>query len=214
MPVTHLITGFGLDRRALECLELPKERFHCIDLMDVEKNETLPHYALRLAETIRFQSGDTVGGLSLGGMLALEITKQCGASSVLLMASCTHPQFIRPIFRAAGRVARWTPEAALHLLFSNIPVVLRLLGMHTAQSSSYVRDIMSAFPPRLIQQLPRMILDWEGCEPTVPCRALHSEHDWLIRPPLHLSNLTLIPGKTHLITVSRPNVTRDFLLEA
>ena len=213
MGATHLITGFGLDRRALECLELPVGRFRCADLIEMEKHEALPHYALRLAETIRFRPGDTVGGLSLGGMLALEIARQCEASSVLLMASCTHPQFIRPVFRAAGRVARWTPEIALHLLFRNIPAFLHLIGMHTAQGSRFVRDIMNAFPARLIQQLPRMILDWEGCEPTVPCRALHSEHDWLIRPPLHLPNLMLIPGKNHLITVSRPNITRDFLLE-
>ncbi len=211
--MTHLITGFGLDRRALECLDLPKERFHCVDLIPVEKRETLPHYALRLAGTIRFQRGDAVGGLSLGGMLALEIARQCEASSILLMASCTHPRFIRPFFHTAGRMARWTPEFALHNLFSSIPVFMRWIGMHTTQGSGFVRDIMRVFPARLLQQLPRMILDWEGCEPTVHCHALHSEQDWLIRPPLQLPNLTLIPGKNHLITVSRRDITRDFLLK-
>src|SRR5665213_1971293 len=130
MAVTHLITGFGLDKRVLKCLNLPQNRFSYVDLIPPERKESLPHYALRLAEKIGFQPGDAVGGLSLGGMLALEIARQCDASQVTLLSSCTHPHFIRPQFRAAGRFARWTPEIALHLLFKNIPVFLRLVGMH------------------------------------------------------------------------------------
>jgi len=213
MAITHLITGFGLDKRVLECLNLPPERFRCVDLIPVEPGESMPRYALKLAEKIGFQTGDAVGGLSLGGMLALEIAKQCDASQVTLLSSCTHPRFIRPQFRAAGRLARWTPKIALHILFQNIPVFLRLTGMHTSKGSNFVRKVMGDFPPRLIQQFPKMILDWEGCEPSVLCRALHCENDWLIRPPLHLPHLTLLPGKFHLTTVSRTEAVRNFLMD-
>ncbi len=212
MSVTHLITGFGLDRRAFDGLNLPPDRFRCADLIPVEAGESLPHYSLRLAEKIGFQSGDVVGGLSMGGMLALEIAKQCSASEVLLMASCTNPDFIRPFFHRAGKIARWTPKAVLHLILENVPFYLRLRGLHNPQNSAFIRGIVAAFPTALLQQLPRMILDWEGCEPTVPCRALHSEEDWLIRPPLHLPNLTLLPGKNHIITVTQAEASRKFLI--
>ena len=212
MAVTHLITGFGLDRRVFDGLELPPEQFRCANLIPVEAGESLPRYASRLAEAIRFEPGDAIGGISLGGMLALEIARQRGAARIVLLASCTHPRFIRPVFRAAGRLAPWTPKFLLHLLFANIHGVLRLLGMHTELNAKFLRGVMGDFPPALLQQLPRMMMDWEGCEPVAPCRALHSESDWLIRPPFQLPNVVLLPGPSHLITVSHPGATRNFLL--
>ena len=76
-----------------------------------------------------------------------------------------------------------------------------------------MREIMGSFPTVQIQRVPRLILEWEGCEPTAPCRALHSEQDWLIEPPLHLPHLTLLPGQGHLITVTQTAATRKFLSE-
>ncbi len=209
----HLITGFALDHRVLECLSLP-ERFRCADLIPAEPGETLPRYALRLAETIGFKSGDAVGGISLGGMLALEISRQCGAKKILLMASGTHPRFIRTPFRFAGRCARPAPEFLLRAVFNHLPSLLRLLGMHTAQGEAFLRDVMRRFPVSLLRRLPRMVLDWEGCEPNAPCAALHCEGDWLIRPPRHLPGLTLLPGNNHLLSLSHPEATRRFLMDS
>jgi len=212
VSVTYLITGFALDRRVLEILDLPSARFRCADLIAAEPRETLPHYALRLADTLGFRSGDTVGGLSFGGMVALEIARQCGASRLLLLASCTHPRYIRPVFRASGSIAPWVPDALMRTFFSNIPALLRLLGMHTSRNAAFLREVMESFPPALMRQLPGMMLDWDGCEPAVPYAALHSNQDWLIRPPLHLSELTLLPGKSHLLSVSHVEAVRAFLL--
>ncbi len=212
MSVTYFITGFALDRRVLEILNLPPERFRCIDLIAAEPRETLPHYALRMADALGFQPGDEVCGLSFGGMVALEIARQCRASRLMLLASCTHPRFIRPGFRAAGRLAPAIPDAAIRALFRNVPAFLKLIGMHTSKNAAFLRQVMGDFPPSLLRRLPGMMLDWEGCEPAAPYVALHSEQDWLIRPPLHLSELTLLPGKSHLLTVSHVQTVRDFLL--
>jgi len=211
--VTYLITGFSLDRRVLDRLGLPPERFRCADLIAAEPREKLPHYALRMADALGFSPGDAVGGLSFGGMVALEIARQCRASRLLMLASCTHPRFIRPAFRASGRLTPWIPDAALHALFKNVPALLRLLGMHTSKNAAFLREVMASFPAALIRQLPGMMLDWEGCEPAVPYAALHCDRDWLIRPPLHLSELTLLPGKSHLLSVSHAEATRNFLLQ-
>ena len=134
MGVTHLITGFGMDRRALDCLYLPPASFRCHDLIPVEKGDTLPRYALRLAAHIGFAPGDAIGGLSFGGMLALEIARRRGASQILLISSCTHPRFVRPFFRRVGRIAPWAPRWALHLLFENTSRYLKIRGLHNSTS--------------------------------------------------------------------------------
>ena len=213
--LTYLITGFALDCRVLESLRLPASLgFRFIDLIPALPDESLPKYALRLAQTIGFQPGDRIGGISMGGMLALEIARECRASQILLIASCTHPRFIRFPFRLAGRLAPHVPQVVLHQIFTYLPFCLRQLGMHTAQGEALLKDIMGQFPPDRIQSLSRMILQWKGCEPTVPYLALHSEGDWLIRPPLHLSALTLLKGRNHLLSISHHDATRQFLIEA
>jgi hypothetical protein len=213
MAITHLIPGYALDRRVLECLRLPEPQFRCADLIPPERQETLEGYARRLAGAIGFQSGDAVGGVSLGGMLALEIARQCGASKIFLVASCTHPRFIRLPFRVLGRLARWVPEPALHHLFAGFPWAMRRMGMHTDAGEALLRDVMGRFPPALLRRLPSMMLDWKGCEPAAPCAALHCEGDWLIRPPRHLPELTLLPGRNHLLSISHHDATRAFFLE-
>ncbi len=209
----HLLTGFALDRRVLECLNLPGDRYFCHDLIAVEPGERLEHYALRLAGQIGFAAGEVIGGVSLGGMLALEIARQCGAKKVILLASCTHPRFIRLPFHMAGAMARAIPGPALHHFFLRLPTLLRRLGMHTAEGEAFLRRVMGDFSPALLRQLPKMMMEWPGCEPAVPCSALHCQGDWLIRPPLHLPGLQLLPGKNHLVSLSHPDATRRFLRE-
>ncbi len=212
MAFSFLITGLALDHRAFDGLNLPPGRFRWIDFIPAEPQETLPNYALRMAGAMGFRPGDAVGGFSLGGMLALEIARQCQASRILLLSSCTHPGFLHPSFHFFGRLARWTPQSVLQFLFSYLPTAMRLIGMHDAKNAAFLREIMGSFPPALLRQLPAMVLDWRGCEPAAPCFALHSEHDWLIRPPLHLAELTLLPGNSHLTALPQPEATRNFLL--
>jgi len=210
---THLITGFALDRRILESLHLPRNRFICHDLISPHPDETLPEYALRMAESIGFEKGDEVGGLSLGGMVALEIARQCGASRLYLLASCTHPRFIRFPFRILARISLWLPDGFSHAVLIRVPALLRWLGLHTAKNSIELSEIISSFPKTWIRIFTTMIFSWKGCEPAVPFTALHSQGDWTIRPPSDLAGLTLLPGRDHLIPLSRHDACRNFLLQ-
>src|SRR4051812_41218760 len=105
-----LITGFGLDKRAFAPLQLPAEPYRLVDLIPVNKGETLREYALRLSKDIGLTSEDMVGGVSLGGMLALEMDKAMGTRGVLIIASAAHPRFIRQKFLKLAYITPWMPE--------------------------------------------------------------------------------------------------------
>lgn len=210
---TWLLPGYALDAACYAPLDLPADRFRAVDFIPPRARESLPDYAARFADAIGFRAGDAVAGLSLGGMLALEIARHRGASRALLLASATHSRFLRPRYRAVAASARFLPQAALHALFSNLPSLLRRKGSYNADVELHVRAMLRRHPPEFLQRFPRMMLEWEGCEPAFPCFALHSEHDWLVAPPRQLSNLTLLPGRSHLLTIARPEAVRRFLLE-
>jgi acetyl esterase/lipase len=210
----YLITGFALDKRAFDLMDLPADTYRTLDLIPVRKGESLREYALRMAREIGLAPGDIIGGVSLGGMLALEMAKAIQVRGVLLIASATHPRQIRKRFKMWGPLASRTPQWAIRRIFTLIPIILAWQRMLSPPAQALLAEIMGRFPPALLQAFPMMILRWPGCEPPERFRHIHSDGDWLIRPAGNPATLTLVPGKNHLITVSHPQAVRAWLLRS
>lgn len=208
-----LITGFALDKRAFDPLRLPTDRFVLFDLVPPLPGEDLPEYARRMGREMGVGPGDVVGGVSLGGMLSLEIAKDVGTRAVILIASATHPRHIRKRFLMWSHLAPHAPDALIQRIFAAVPRVLKWQNMLTPPGQALLNDIMTAFPPALLRALPPMMRCWKGCPPAVPLRQLHSDGDWLIRPNGDPTSLKLLKGRNHLLTVSHPEEVRKFLLK-
>lgn len=209
-----LITGFGLDKRAFGPMDLPPDRFVLFDLIPVRHREGLKDYALRMAETLGAGPGDVVGGISFGGMLGLEIAKALKPRGVVIIASATHPRYIRSRFLIWSHLAPHAPDFLVRKVFALVPWVLKRQNMLTPEGQTLLTDIMTRFPAALLRALPPKIRTWEGCKPEgIPFRQIHSTGDWLIRPPAPSPDVTLLEGRNHLITVSHPQEVRKFLMD-
>jgi hypothetical protein len=206
-----LITGFALDRRAFLPLDLP-DGFETFDLIPVRKGETLRAYALRMAGEIGLKPGDVIGGVSLGGMLALEMARAIEVRGALIIASATHPRHIRKRFKMWAPIAPFAPDFAISRLFRLIPAVLAWQKMLSPPDQALLADIMGRFPPDLLRAFPPMISRWPGCRPPARFRHLHATGDWLIRPAGDPQTLDLIRAHNHLITVSHPREVREWLV--
>jgi pimeloyl-ACP methyl ester carboxylesterase len=207
-----MITGFALDTRAFSLLNLPADRVRYLGLPDIEPGDSLARYAQRLIDSTDYRPEDAIGGVSLGGMLALEIARQRGAASLSLIASCLHPRSIRTPFNALSYVAPEAPEPFLRGVFGQVPETLYRLGMMTEANRHMLAGVMAEFPLRLLRYLPPMIMAWPGCPATAPLYRLHSERDWMIRWDGQGEAMPLIRGRHHLLPVSHPGLCRDFLL--
>jgi hypothetical protein len=208
-----LITGFALDRRAFSPLDLPPE-FETFDLIPVRPGERLREYALRMAGEIGLRPGDIIGGVSLGGMLALEMARAVEVRGALLIATATHPRHIRRRFRWLCRIAPFVPDFIIRRIFLLVPAVLAWQRMLEPPDQALLADIMGRFPPSLLRALPPMIARWPGCRPPARFRHLHSTGDWLIRPAGDPQTLTLVKGRNHLLTVSHPREVREWLIRS
>jgi hypothetical protein len=208
-----LITGFALDRRAFTRLNLPAE-FETFDLIPVRRGETLREYASRMAGEIGLRPGDIIGGVSLGGMLALEMARVIDVRGALIIASATHPRHIRKRFLWLWPLAPLMPDFVISRIFRLVPAVLAMQKMLEPPDQALLADIMGRFPPALLRAFPPMIARWPGCRPPARFRHLHSTGDWMIRPAGDPQTLTLLKGSNHLITVSHPLEVREWLLRS
>lgn len=85
----YLIPGLGAGSEIFEYLRLPEDRFeiHCLEwLIPQTENETLEDYAMRMAASIT-EDNPVLVGVSFGGVLAQEISKQVPAKKVIIISS-------------------------------------------------------------------------------------------------------------------------------
>ena len=209
-----LITGFALDNRAFSLMGLPADTYTTLDLIPVRKGESLRDYARRMAEGIGLAPGDVIGGVSLGGMLALEMARIVDVLGVVVIASATHPRFIRKRFKMWAPIAAWVPDGVIRRIFTLIPRILARQNMLSPEGQALLADIMGKFPVPLLKAFPMMIMGWPGCPPPARFRHIHSDGDWLIRPNGNPETLTILSGKNHLITVSHAQAVKELVMRA
>ncbi len=214
MPRLRLITGFALDARAISVMGFPETEVEAWEFLPPRPGESLPAYALRMGEAMNHRPEDALGGISFGGMLALEIARQKGARKLVLMSTITHPRGLRAPFRRLISLLPFVPDAALQAVFGALPTALGIAGLADAEQKKLLADILSRQSASWLRAFPLMIADWRGCRPTCPYAWLQSRRDWLFKPPLHLPGVDYWEGRHHLLTVPFPERTRAWVERA
>src|ERR1044071_6928711 len=87
MQTIYCISGLGANEKVFQFLDLSFANPVFIDWLQPLQNETLRQYALRLKEEFITEQEPVIFGLSLGGMLAVEIAKTIPASKAILVSS-------------------------------------------------------------------------------------------------------------------------------
>ena len=104
-----LITGFGLDKRAFDPLNLPEDRFVLFDLIPALPGETLPDYALRMAGKWGWGPATWWAASPSAACWAWKSPRPSKTRGVILIASATHPRHIRKRFLIWSHIAPYAP---------------------------------------------------------------------------------------------------------
>ncbi|MCB0397263.1 MAG: hypothetical protein KDD36_11445 [Flavobacteriales bacterium] len=119
-PITstklYLISGLGADSRLYSRLQLPGLDVQFIEWLVPSDDETMNHYARRMAECITADPGEFyLGGTSFGGMVATEIAKfHSPAKLMLIPGPGTHtcnPRYFRAFPAFASRTDKTLPTS-------------------------------------------------------------------------------------------------------
>jgi len=87
MPKVFLISGMGADERLFRNLDLSGYDAIPVTWIEPQLHDTLADYAAKLIQQFSIKAGDSVIGVSLGGMMATEIAKQVELKYVILISS-------------------------------------------------------------------------------------------------------------------------------
>ncbi len=194
-----------------------------------EARESLAHYAQRMAEGVLARDGDgsrpiVVGGLSLGGMVALEMSRHLPAASVVLMASCRESAAVTRLLKLAEFASRGIPlEVVERTKRIATPFLGRgrgAVGGVSPADRALLGEMLTTIPASFLRWAGRAIMEWPGAtDLRVPVHHIHGDHDWVIpltrvrrtRPAIEIE---VVPGGAHVLNLSHPREVNAALARA
>lgn len=201
-PVTvYFISGLAADRSIFKNIQLPP---HCkavhLDWIQPLPNEPLAAYAQRLAEKIDTTEKFALIGLSLGGMLAVEIATQLQPLVVILLSSIPTVQHLPVYFHLAGRLR--LHKAVPVWLIQRASLLKRLFTSETAADKKLLKQMIRKSDARFIKWSMNAVLNWKHTGAAQNLVHIHGTKDEIF--PLRYTKPThLISGGRHLMVLNR-----------
>ena len=97
-PIIYCIPGLGLDHRLFEKLSISGVELKYIDYIEPLSDEPIAGYAKRLSEKIE-DTTFSILGMSLGGILAVEISRIKKVESLFLISTVKNKSEVPNIFK-------------------------------------------------------------------------------------------------------------------
>lgn len=197
------IPGLGGDRRlfAPSMAHLPTLRV--LNWLKPGQGWTLSDYARALIDRNDINSSQAILGVSLGGMLALEIARHTRVRGVVLFGSARNPKQIRAPLPLAAQVP------VLPTLFYRCARALPNAAMYFGSTRKHadqclIKNMATRCSPTLTHWAIKAIANWPGVSEN-PCAIweVHGSRDNLI-PPRPQSANAIIRGGGHLCILTHP----------
>lgn len=205
----YFISGLGADEKMFKRIQLPKNFvMHQLPWIDPLQKESFQAYAKRLATGIQTQEPFILVGLSLGGMMSIEMNKFLRPVHTILISSATHKKDLPLWFTLAGHLGIYKiiPDYFYHHpnIFSEW-----LLGTKSKQDRQLLKEVMRDASTKFVKWAVPRILHWDN--QFIPRRLSHLHGTSDIILPYHPSRRTVpVPGGTHFMVYNRaPDINQQ-----
>ena len=131
--------------------------------------QTVSDIAKRIIKEHRIESGDTVIGTSLGGIIACEIANLIELDRIILISSARRKEEINKIL------------CILHPLIDLAPIAF--IQISAGKLPSDLSQMFSQSDPAFIRNMSKAIFTWEGIKSNVPVLRIHGTKDSVIPHP-------------------------------
>jgi pimeloyl-ACP methyl ester carboxylesterase len=207
----YFISGIGADYRLFSHLQLPEgytaSYIHWIPPNDKEK---LKDYALRLAGQIDTAEPFILAGLSLGGIMAVEIAKQFPPLCTILISSVPLSAHLPKYFKLAHRLQlnKLVPAS----LLKTASTIKHSLTMRSPANRKLMREVIRSGDDRFITWAMNAVLEWDNATIPQPFYHIHGTRDEVF--PISLTKPThVVPNGGHMFLVDRPEAVNAILRE-
>jgi pimeloyl-ACP methyl ester carboxylesterase len=211
LPRLVLFAGLGADERLFARQRRLRASIEVVKWIDPHPRESFADYGRRIAQTIRSPRPFYVAGVSLGGMIALEVARCVDPIAVILIASCRSCAALPRWGRAGRFIVRAVPASMQKWANLHMPGALRALGACEPDERALIRQMIRDTPAGFLKWGLHEALRWPGVDGLkVPVYHIHGDRDRTI--PCPASGVDwVVPGGGHLINLTHADHVNHFI---
>jgi pimeloyl-ACP methyl ester carboxylesterase len=199
-----LLPGMMADNRLLAAQQSAFSNVIVPSWPEHHSSDTIVSFAERMAGTLRPIGPCVVGGVSFGGIVALELARHLDSSGCILISSIRSPRempFRLRILRPMG----FLPQPAFNALAFAAAGLFRSSMRRGAKRRS---NQMLASP--FFSWATRATLRWRGCEPGVPIAQIHGDSDLTF--PVGLTRPDqVVDDAGHMLVATHSEIVNEFI---
>lgn len=210
MERIYVISGLGADHTVFQKLDLPGFELVHIKWVKPEKADTLNLYAQRLIAQIKDEN-PIVMGLSLGGMLALEIADLVPTKLIISLSSIIGYNELPWYLKLAGRL-RLQKILPIHVLTKANRLNYWLFGVKKTDDKKVLDDVILNMDKAFLYWALNAIVNWRN--PNLPSQItrIHGDND-LVLPAKGIESYDyLVKGGTHLMVLDKSEEVSHLLM--
>lgn len=182
MTAIYLFSGLGADERAFSRLIFSPFQVFYIAWERPGPQESIQVYAQRIAKQITAPNPILIG-LSFGGIMAIEVSKQLPSYQQLILISSVKTKHEIPwYYRWAGKL-RLDSIIPTGLLKSANPFIYWLFGLKAKEDKTLFKAMLKDADAVFMKWAIRQILTWPNEQIPYPLLHIHGEKDKLL--PIH-----------------------------
>ncbi|RQO30229.1 alpha/beta hydrolase [Taibaiella sp. KBW10] len=206
----YFISGLGSDERVFQHLDLNAYEVHHIKWIKPFYKESMAAYARRLAQQIN-DVKPVIVGLSMGGMMAVEIGKFLETEKIILISSAKYASELprQYNFFAKLKLHRYLPD---FLLNRPNKILYRLFGVDKQRDKVLLRSIIQDTDPKFVRWAIDAILEWDNEEVRGKVIHIHGTEDRII-PIKNIAADYIISKGSHSLVFQKPEEISALLLK-
>ena len=210
----YLIPGLGADGRMYTPqLKVLKDAV-ILEHQKPLKGETLTEYARRLSARVDTSEPFILVGTSLGGMIAIEMSKFIHPEKIILISSVKHRGELPVWMRAMKHLKMHhllTGERLIRISNSNVK---RFITMRDTNVARLIVDMHTSADPEFVGWAINEVVNWNGGKDyRKDIIHIHGTKDRLF-PHRNIKNAIHIPGGSHIMGMTQAHDVNKVLLEA
>jgi surfactin synthase thioesterase subunit len=196
-----MIPGLGADRRVLERLHITIDEVVYIDWLTPQPIESLADYCQRLIIHCAIEKGQTIIGLSFGGIVAQEIAALTQARHLFIISSVKSRTELPLLFRLVARLRLYKLFPLGIVKSVSWPLWYAFAPM-SREDFKMLKQIVADTDIAFIQWAIPTILHWQGSAYTGTCLHIHGSHDRIFSCS-GFKNCLVISKGGHFMIVNR-----------
>ena len=198
-----LIPGLGCDHRVFAHLRLAAPQQQVLRyIAPAAPDEPLADYAARLGQQLADPARTVLVGMSLGGLLAIELARQLPIRRVAIVSSLKSAHERSPLLSALGRLPLHRALPAPALKWLNAATADHFMGVNTAAEALLLHELIAATDAHFLQWAIHQVLTWTNTWQPPGLIHLHGTDDRVF-PARHIGPAHWLEGATHWMILQR-----------